>query len=79
MNRIKCQAWTNATRAKKLWWLNVTMLIIAIVLWIAAFVFGWLSSLEFVSHVSMLALVYSAISGVAAGDAAVEAENGTKS
>ena len=64
------------SRAKKLWWLNVTMLVVAIGLWIAAFIFGWLTSLEFISHVSMLALVYSAISGVAAGDAAVEAETG---
>lgn len=63
------------TRAKKLLWLNIAILIASILLWIAAIVFGWLDSVVFVSHVSMMALVITAISGIAAGDAAVEAES----
>jgi hypothetical protein len=43
-------------------------------LWIAAGVFGWLQSVAFVSHISMAALVFSAIAGIAAADAADEAE-----
>jgi hypothetical protein len=63
------------TRARKLLWLNVALLVGSLLLWVAAAVFGWLASVTFVSHVSMLALVLSAISGIAAGDAAVESES----
>lgn len=63
------------TRARKLLILNVVLLVGSALLWIAAFIFHWLSSVTFVSHVSMAALVLTAISGIAAGDAAVEAEN----
>lgn len=62
------------TRARKLLWLNIIFLVCSIVLWIGAIVFGWLNSVAFVSHVSMAALVMSAVAGIAAGDAAVEAE-----
>lgn len=61
------------SRAKKLLWLNVAILVFSFALWIVAWVMGWLESVVFVSHVSMLALVLTAISGIAAGDAAVEA------
>jgi hypothetical protein len=63
------------TRARKLLLLNVAFLIFSIALWIAAFFFHWLESVEFVSHVSMAALVMSSVAGIAAGDAAVEAES----
>ena len=62
------------SRAKKLLILNAAILVGSILLWIVAFVMSWLTSVTFVAHVSMLALVISAISGIAAGDAAVEAE-----
>jgi hypothetical protein len=41
------------------------------VIWWMAAVEGWLDEVEFVSHVSMLALVFSAVSGVAAAVAGV--------
>ena len=50
---------------------NTVMLIVSLVIWWLAGVNGWLSSVEFVSHVSMLALVFSAVSGVAAAIAGV--------
>lgn len=65
----------NVTRARKLLWLNVALLVGSVITWIVAAIFGWLESLAFISHISMAALVFSAISGVAAGDAATEAEN----
>jgi hypothetical protein len=46
---------------------NLVMLVASCIIWVMAGMFGWLDSVEFVSHVSMLALVFSAISGVAAG------------
>jgi sterol desaturase/sphingolipid hydroxylase (fatty acid hydroxylase superfamily) len=63
------------TRARKLLVLNAVILVASLALWAAAAIFGWLNSVEFVSHVSMLALVFTAISGIAAGDAAVESES----
>jgi hypothetical protein len=63
------------SRARKLLFLNVGILVASFALWVAAALLGWLQSVVFVSHVSMLALVISAISGIAAGDAAVEAES----
>lgn len=44
---------------------NVVILLVSLVVWSLAIVYGWLDSVVFVSHVSMLALVFSAISGVA--------------
>src|SRR4051794_40934262 len=49
------------TRARKLLWLNIAFLVLSIAVWIAAIVLGWLRSVAFVSHISMLALVVSAI------------------
>lgn len=63
------------TRARKLFWLNIGLLAGSCVLWVVAAVFDWLSSVTFVSHISMAALVLSAIAGIAAGDAAVESED----
>jgi hypothetical protein len=63
------------TRARKLYWLNLTGLVGSLVLWVMAAMFGWLGSVVFVAHVSMLALVISAVAGIAAGDAAVESED----
>lgn len=62
------------SRARKLLWLNVGLLVGSLILWGVAWYLDWLSSVTFVSHISMAALVFSAISGIAAGDAAVEAE-----
>ena len=50
---------------------NAIMLIASLVIWWMAAVNGWLDEVTFVSHVSMLALVFSAISGVAAAIAGV--------
>lgn len=50
---------------------NLIMLIVASVLWWVAVQRGWISSVEFVAHVSMLALVFSAVSGVAAALAGI--------
>ena len=50
---------------------NGLMLIVSCVIWVLAGMYGWLDSVTFVSHVSMLALVFSAISGVAAAVAGV--------
>ena len=50
---------------------NLVMLIVSLVIWYFAKVKGWVDSVEFVSHMSMLALVFSAVSGVAAGLAGI--------
>ena len=50
---------------------NAIMLIASLVIWWMASINGWLDEVTFVSHVSMLALVFSAISGVAAAIAGV--------
>jgi hypothetical protein len=50
---------------------NGVMLVVSVVIWWMAIVKGWLDEVEFVSHVSMLALVFSAVSGVAAAVAGV--------
>jgi hypothetical protein len=50
---------------------NALMLVVSLAIWWLAAVRGWLDDVEFVSHVSMLALVFSAISGVAAAVAGV--------
>jgi hypothetical protein len=46
--------------------LNLTALAASAGLWIVAATTGWLSAVEFVAHVSMLALVLASLSGVAA-------------
>jgi hypothetical protein len=50
---------------------NGVMAIASAVLWWLAIVNGWVDSVTFVAHVSMLALVFSAVSGVAAGLAGI--------
>lgn len=50
---------------------NMIMLIVSAGLWWLAIANDWISSIVFVSHVSMLALVFSAVSGVAAGLAGI--------
>jgi hypothetical protein len=50
---------------------NMVMLIGSVVIWWMAIDRGWLDEVTFVSHVSMLALVFSAVSGVAAAVAGV--------
>lgn len=50
---------------------NGIMLVLSLVIWWLAIEKGWLDKVEFVSHVSMLALVFSAVSGVAAAVAGV--------
>jgi hypothetical protein len=50
---------------------NAVMLVASAVIWVLAIKEGWLDQVEFVSHVSMLALVFSAVSGVAAAVAGV--------
>lgn len=46
--------------------INAIMLVVSAVLWWLAWREHWLGKVEFVSHVSMLALVFAAVSGVAA-------------
>jgi hypothetical protein len=50
---------------------NAVMLVVSALLWWLAVLNDWVSSVVFVSHVSMLALVFSAMSGVAAGLAGI--------
>ena len=46
---------------------NVVITVVSLVLWWLAVVSGWLDSVTFVSNVSMLALVFAGISGIAGG------------
>ncbi len=46
---------------------NLFITVVSIILWVVATTEGWISQVEFVSHVSMLALVFAGISGTAAG------------
>lgn len=50
---------------------NLVVTIVSFVLWWLAVVNEWLDSVTFVSNVSMLALVFAGISGVAAGLAGI--------
>ena len=50
---------------------NAVMLVVSGVIWVLAIQNDWLESVSFVSNVSMLALVFAAISGVAAAVAGV--------
>lgn len=45
---------------------NMIMFIVSAILWGLAAAKGWLASVTFVSNVSMLALVFAAVSGLAA-------------
>lgn len=51
--------------------INFLMLVVSVIIWWMAAVKGWLDEVTFVSHVSMLALVFSAVSGVAAALAGI--------
>lgn len=42
--------------------IHASFVILFAIIWIAAAIFGWLSSVVFVSHMSMVALVYAAAS-----------------
>lgn len=50
---------------------NLLVTVVSLVLWWLATVNDWLGSVTFVSNVSMLALVFAGISGVAAGLAGI--------
>ena len=50
---------------------NVVVTVVSFVLWYLAIINDWLESVTFVSNVSMLALVFAGISGVAAGLAGI--------
>lgn len=50
---------------------NVVITIVSCVIWWLAVVNGWLESVTFVSNVSMLALLFAGISGVAAAVAGI--------
>ena len=47
------------------------ILILSVILWYLAINRGWLDSVTFVSHVSMMALVFAGISGLASGIAGI--------
>ena len=51
--------------------INFVMTMVSLALWWMATAKGWVSSVVFVSHVSMLALVYGGISGLAAAVAGI--------
>ena len=51
--------------------INAVILVFSLILWVLATYLGWVESVVFVSHVSMLALVFSGISGVAAAIAGI--------
>jgi hypothetical protein len=50
---------------------NLVVTIVSIVLWVLAGTHGWLDSVTFVSNVSMLALLFAGISGLAAAVAGI--------
>ena len=50
---------------------NIVITIVSVVLWWLAIVNDWLESVTFVSNVSMLALLFAGISGVAAAVAGI--------
>lgn len=47
---------------KTLKWVHFGLVLFFLVLWAAAGIFGWLQSVTFVSHVSMVALVLAEVS-----------------
>lgn len=60
-----------------LYWSGVALFVASAVVWILAAMFGWLDSVEFVSHISMAALVLSALAQMGAARAAMEAKQQT--
>jgi hypothetical protein len=46
---------------------NVLIFVFSSILWVLAWKFNWVDSVAFVSHVSMMALVFSGVTGTAAG------------
>jgi hypothetical protein len=50
---------------------NIVITLVSFLLWYLATKNGWVESVTFVSHVSMLALVFAGISGVASGLAGI--------
>jgi len=50
---------------------NIVITVVSVFLWWLAIVNDWLDSVVFVSNVSMLALVFAGLSGVAAGVAGI--------
>lgn len=50
---------------------NLVMTAVSLGLWWLAIANGWVESVTFVSHVSMLALVYGGVSGLAAAVAGI--------
>jgi hypothetical protein len=56
--------------------LNLGALLASAGLWIIAAVTGWLALVEFVAHVSMLALVLASLSGVASALVGMEQVSG---
>jgi len=47
---------------KMLKWIHGGFVVLFILIWVLAAIFGWLASVTFVSHMSMVALVYAAAS-----------------
>lgn len=47
-------------------WVNIALLTGSVILWLLAAKRKWLDDVVFVSHISMAALVYAAIAGIAA-------------
>lgn len=43
-------------------WIHLAFVFIFTALWAVAFVTGWIKSVSFISHVSMVALIYAAAS-----------------
>lgn len=54
-----CYNWYMGKRLK---WIHGIVVVVFIFIWILATFMGWLSSVTFVSHMSMLALVYAGLS-----------------
>ena len=50
---------------------NVIMTVVSVVLWWLAAAKGWLDQVTFVSHISMLALLFAGVSGLAAALAGI--------
>lgn len=51
--------------------IQAVMTVVSLGLWWVATIEGWVESVTFVSHVSMLALVFAGVSGVASGLAGI--------
>lgn len=57
-------------------WIHLAMVFVFIVIWILAFpfAFGWINSVAFVAHMSMIALIYAAASAWQAARAEEKSE-----